>query len=199
MQSRCLARKPFAPWFLEGCWRVRRTRISKKESVHESRTSSVPCSTVCAGSRERICHRRPNALCKPSPYDSHCLFRADLFDSGEVAYEISTVVPCLGQVVNPMGTPMGRSKRLKSCLPVQTVSSGVQAVQDLLDRPDVRGIDSFMNAGPGAGDFKIAIARPSGTQNIDALSLMPDHVQLVKYPALIHLVYKAKDLARITS
>jgi hypothetical protein len=63
----------------------------------------------------------------------------------------------------------------------------------------MKGIGSFMNAGPGVGDFKIAIARPAGLQNVDVLSLMPDHVQLVKYPALIHLICKAKDMGRIAS
>jgi hypothetical protein len=66
-------------------------------------------------------------------------------------------------------------------------------------RADVKEISSFMNAGPGVGDFKIAIARPAGIQNIDALSLLPDHDQLVKHPALIHLICRAKDMGRIAS
>ena len=75
----------------------------------------------------------------------------------------------------------------------------IEHLKAFLDRPDVKGIGSFMNAGPGVGDFKIAIARASGTQNIEVLSLMPNHVQLVKYAALIHLVCQAKDMARISS
>jgi hypothetical protein len=75
----------------------------------------------------------------------------------------------------------------------------LEHLKTFLDRADVKGIGSFMNAGPGAGDFKIAIARPSDTQNIDVISLMPNHVQLVEYPALIHLICKAKDMARISS
>ena len=56
-----------------------------------------------------------------------------------------------------------------------------------------------MNAGPGVGDFKVAIARPAGTQNIDVVSLGPNHFELVNDPALIHVICKAKEMARISS
>ena len=56
-----------------------------------------------------------------------------------------------------------------------------------------------MNAGPGVGDFKIVIARPGGTQTIEVASLSPDHFQLVDDPSLIHLICKAKEIARVAS
>lgn len=123
-----------------------------------------------------------------------------MFDSREVVYQISTVVPCLGQVGDPpwglrWDAPSGSKAVFRYRLSVQEF----EQLKTFLDRADVKGIGSFMNAGPGVGDFKIAIARPSGTQNIEVLSLMPNHVQLVKYPALIHLVCKAKAMARIPS
>jgi hypothetical protein len=71
--------------------------------------------------------------------------------------------------------------------------------KNFLDRADVKAIQNFFNAGPGVGNFKIAIRRPSGVQNIDAVSLMPKHIQLVKDPALVHLVCRAKEMARVAS
>jgi hypothetical protein len=56
-----------------------------------------------------------------------------------------------------------------------------------------------MNAGPGVGDFKVAIARPARTQDIDVASLSPDHFQLVVDPSLIHLICKGKEMARLAS
>jgi hypothetical protein len=144
---------------------------------------------------------RPNPLCKPSPYETPITYsELTVFDSRKVVYQISTVVPCLGQVVDPpwglrWDAPGGRRAVFRYRLSVPEF----EQLKTFLDRADVKGIGSFMNAGPGVGDFKIAIARPSGTQNIEVLSLMPNHVQLVKNPALIHLVCKAKDMARISS
>jgi hypothetical protein len=56
-----------------------------------------------------------------------------------------------------------------------------------------------MNAGPGVGDFKITIARPAGTQNIEVLSLSPSRFELVNDPSLLHLICKAKEMARMSS
>jgi hypothetical protein len=124
-----------------------------------------------------------------------------VFDSREVVYQTSTEVRCLGQRVGdlplslrwaaPSGTP-GIFRYRLSALEFEQFKA-------LLDRADVQGIDSFMNAGPGVGDFKVAIARPNGTQNIDVVSLSPSHVQLVNDPALLHVICKAKEMARISS
>ena len=144
---------------------------------------------------------RPNPLCKPSPYEtSNTYSELTVFDSRVVIYQISKIVSCLGQIVDPpwavrWDAPGGTKAVFRHRLSVPEL----EHLKSFLDRADVKGIGSFMNAGPGVGDFKIAIARPSGTQNIEVVSLMPNHVQLVKYPALIHLICKAKDMARISS
>ena len=153
--------------------------------------------------QERQSHSaaRPNPRCKPSPYETPITYsELTVFDSREVVYQISTVVPCLGQVVDPpWGFRWDAPDGTKAVFRYRLSLLEFEQLKTFLDRADVKGIDSFMNAGPGVGDFKIAIARPSGTQNIEVLSLMPNHDQLVKNPALIHLVCKAKDMARISS
>jgi hypothetical protein len=144
---------------------------------------------------------RPNPRCKPEPYETPVAYsELTVFDNGEVMYQISTAAPCLGEVGDPPWAlrwdgPSGSKSVFRYKLSVLEFDK----LKVFLDRADVRGISSFMNAGPGVGDFKIAIARPSGTQNIEVLSLMPNHVQLVKYPALIHLICNAKEVGRISS
>ena len=123
-----------------------------------------------------------------------------MFDSREVVYRVSTAVPCLGQVGDPPFArrwegPSGTASAFRHTLS----ASEFEQLKIFLDRADVQGLQSFMNAGPGVGDFKIAITRPAGPQNIDVASLSPDHFQLVKDPSLIHLVCKAKDMARVAS
>ena len=153
--------------------------------------------------QERQLHSaaRPNPLCKTSPYEtSNTYSELTVFDSRVVMYQVSTVVSCLGQIVDPpwavrWDAPGGKKAVFRYRLTVPEI----EHLKSFLDRADVKGIRSFMNAGPGVGDFKIAIARPSGTQNIEVISLMPNHVQLVEYPSLIHLICKAKDMARISS
>ena len=144
---------------------------------------------------------RPNPRCKPTPYETPITYsQLTVFDSREVAYQISTMSPCLGQVAEPpwglrWEAPNGTMAIFRYRLSVQEF----ERLKAFLDRADVKGINSFLNAGPGVGDFKIAIARPSGTQNVDVLSLMPEHMELVKSPVLVHLVCKVKDIARIAS
>jgi len=144
---------------------------------------------------------RSNPLCRPEPYEIPITYsEVTVFDSREVVYQISTVVPCLGQVGDPpfarrWEAPGGTAAVFRDRL------SGpeFEQLKIFLDRADVQGIHSFMNAGPGVGDFKIAIARPAGTQNIEVLSLSPSHFQLVNNPSLLHLICKAKEMARISS
>lgn len=153
--------------------------------------------------RERQLHSpaRPNPLCKPTPYETSITYsELTVFASREVVYQISTVLPCLGQVVDPpWGLRWDAPGGTKAVFRYRLSVTEFEQLQKFLERADVKGIDSFMNAGPGVGDFKIAIVRPSGAQNIEVLSLMPNHVQLLENPALIHLICKAKDMARISS
>jgi hypothetical protein len=144
---------------------------------------------------------RPNPLCRPEPYETPITYsELTVFDSREIVYQISGVVPCLGQVGDPplahrWEAPNGTAAVFRSTLSAPEF----EQLELFLNRADVRAIQSFMNAGPGVGDFKVAIARSGGTQNIEVVSLSPDHFQLVNDPSLIHLICKAKEMARIAS
>ncbi len=144
---------------------------------------------------------RPNALCKPSPYETPISYtELNVFDSRDVVYEVSTLAPCLGERADPPWAvrwdALGGSKTVfRHRLSVQEF----EQFKSFLDRAEVKGIVDFMNAGPGVGDFKISIARPSGVQNIEVVSLMPGHVQLGRKSALVQLICRAKDMARIAS
>ncbi len=144
---------------------------------------------------------RPNPLCKPEPYETPITYSAlTVFDTREVVYELSTVVLCLGQVGDPPLALGWQAPGNTAAVFRYTLSATeFEQLKIFLDRADVQGIHSFMNAGPGVGDFKIAIARPAGTQHIEVASLSPDHFQLVNDPSLIHLLCKAKEMARIAS
>ena len=166
-------------------------------------TDAYPQARPLLTQRERQSHAaaRPNPRCKPEPYETPISYsEVTVFDSREVVYQISTVVPCLGQAGDPplalrWEAPSGTAAVFRSRLSAPEF----EQLKIFLDRPDVQGIQSFMNAGPGVGDFKIAIARPAGTQNIDVVALSPNHFQLVNDPSLIHLVCKAKEMARMSS
>jgi hypothetical protein len=150
---------------------------------------------------ERQAAARPNPLCTPEPYETQITYsEVTVLDSREIVYRISTVVLCRGQVGDPpfalrWEAPSGTAAVFRSRLSAPEF----EQLKIFLDRADVRAIQSFMNAGPGVGDFKVAIARPAGTQNIEVVSLSPNHFQLVDDPSLIHLVCKAKAMARIAS
>src|SRR6266446_4263527 len=96
---------------------------------------------------------RPNPLCKPSPYEtSNTYSELTVFDSRMVVYQISTVVPCLGQIVDPpwavrWDAPGGKKTVFSHRLSVPEL----EHLKTFLDRADVKGIRSFMNAGPGVG------------------------------------------------
>lgn len=166
-------------------------------------TDTFPQARPLFTQHERQSHAaaRPNPLCRPEPYETPITYsEVTVFDSREVVYQISTVVPCLGQVGDPplahrWEAPSGTAAVFRYRLSAPEF----EQLKTFLDRADVQGIHSFMNAGPGVGDFKVAIARPAGTQNIDVVSLSPNHFQLVNDPALIHLICKAKEMARISS
>jgi hypothetical protein len=144
---------------------------------------------------------RPNPLCKPEPYETPITYSdVTVFDSREVVYRTSTVAPCLGQVGDPPFARRWEGPSGTASVFRHTLSAAeLDQFSTFLERPDVRGLQSFMNAGPGVGDFKVAIARPAGIQNIEVRSLSPNHFQLVKDPSLIHLICKAKEVARVAA
>jgi hypothetical protein len=166
-------------------------------------TDAYPQARPLFTQHERQSHgaARPNPLCRPEPYETPITYsEVSVFDTREVVYQTSTVVPCLGQVDDPplalrWEAPSGTAAVFRYRLSTPEF----EQLKIFLDRADVRGIQSFMNAGPGVGDFKVAIARPAGTQNIEVASLSPNHFQLVDDPSLIHVICKAKEMARIAS
>ena len=144
---------------------------------------------------------RPNSRCSPEPNETAVTYSdVTVFDNREVVYRTSTAVACLGDVGDP---PFARRwEAPSSAADVFRTTLSAQELEQFrifLDRVDVRGIRSFMNAGPGVGDFKITIARPAGTHTIDVTSLSPAHMQLVDDPTLIHVICRAKEMARRAS
>lgn len=166
-------------------------------------THAFPQARPVFTQHERQSHAaaRPNPLCRPEPYETPITYsEVTVFDSREIVYQTSTIVPCLGQVADPplahrWDPQSGTAAVFRSTLSAQEF----EQLKIFLNRADVRGIESFMNAGPGVGDFKVAITRPGGTQNIEVISLSPSHFQLVDDPSLVHLICKAKEMARIAS
>lgn len=166
-------------------------------------TDAFPQARPLFTQHERQSHAaaRPNSLCKPEPYETPITYsELSVFDSREVVYRISTVVPCLGHVGDPPLVLRWEAPNATAVVFRSRLSTPeFEQLRLLLERPDVQGIQSFMNAGPGVGDFKVAIARPTGTQIIEVASLSPNHFQLVADPSLIHVICKAKEMARIAS
>lgn len=140
----------------------------------------------------------PNPLCKQAPYERVTNYsELTVFDSREVVYRTSREARCDGEAGDPAWmlrweAPSGIASSFRYTLSVPEF----ERFKLFLDRSDVKGVESFMNAGPGVGDFKITIARPSGSRNIDVVSLMPNHYSLVTNPAMIEIICIAKEMAR---
>jgi hypothetical protein len=143
---------------------------------------------------------RPNPRCRPEPYETPITYsEVTVFDNHEVVYRVSTAVPCLGEVGDPPFARRWAPGGTAAVFRYKLSAAELDQFKTFLERPDVQGLQSFMNAGPGVGDFKIAVARPRGIQTIEVFSLSPDHFQLVKDPSLIHLICKAKEMARVAA
>jgi hypothetical protein len=73
-------------------------------------------------------------------------------------------------------------------------------LKELLDRQEVtHAMGSFMNAGPGVGDFEIEISRSDATQRIPILSFMPQHYELREHPAITYVICEAKTIEQAQS
>ena len=72
-------------------------------------------------------------------------------------------------------------------------------LQTLLDLQEVKDISDFMNAAPILNDFDIEIPREERSQHIRVLAFMPNHIELQRHPALIHVVCKAKGIETAAS
>ena len=145
-------------------------------------------------------HKDPS--CKSGFQFSFTTSKLTVFESREVVYELSEHAFCEGQVPDPpWGATWDTQPRdsNKSVFRYTLTVSDFAQFRSFLDRPDVKSTESFLNAGPGVGDFKIIIRRTSGPQETEALSLLPSHIQLIEHPALVHLVCRAKQMARVAS
>jgi len=167
-------------------------------------TEAFPQARPLFTQHERQSHAaaRPNPRCKPEPYETAITYsEVTVFDSREVVYQISTEVSCLGQQIGdpPLALRWAAPGGGAAVFRYRLSELEFEQFKVFLDRADVQAIQSFMNAGPGVGDFKVAIARPDGTQNIDVVSLSPNHFQLINDPALVHVICKAKEIARMSS
>jgi hypothetical protein len=124
-----------------------------------------------------------------------------VFDSGDVLYEPSTHTFCDGETVplppggNAWDIPSGDTKTFRYRLSTNELSR----LRSFLNRTEVKALSAFMNAGPGVGNFKVVIDRPSGAQEVDVISLLPKHVQFAQDTSLIQLVCMAKDMAQVAS
>jgi len=68
-------------------------------------------------------------------------------------------------------------------------------LRSFLDKPAVKSLRDFLNAGYGVGDYQIEIGRSSGIQRVPVFSLMPEHDELKRDPTLIQVICKAKEIA----
>src|SRR5258708_17704908 len=153
-------------------------------------TAAFPQARPLFTVQERQSHAaaRWNALCRPEPYDTPITYsEVTVFDSREVVHQTSTVFPCLGDVGDPPWALRWQAPSAATAVFRYRLSaSELEQFKLFLNRPDVQRLHSFMNAGPGVGDFQIAITRASGAQNIDVAFLSPNHFQLVDDPSLLH-------------
>ncbi len=90
--------------------------------------------------------------------------------------------------------PLAASKLRKFRIP----PAEYHQFDQLLSDPNVARLTSFLNAGPGVGDYEIEIHRAAGVQRISGVSLMPDHIELRRDSTLLRLICGAKQIAGTT-
>jgi len=116
-----------------------------------------------------------------------------IFDGGDAEERTWNIAAC-GNPANARDwTPPSGSKLRK----FRVTSAEYQRFRQFLDDPNVVRLTSFLNAGPGVGDYELAVYRVSGTQRIPVMALMPDHVDLRRDPTLLRLICGAKRIAGV--
>jgi hypothetical protein len=146
----------------------------------------------------RVDSAHPNPLCKQGPFERVINYsELVVFDSHEAVYRTSRDARCHGEAGDPAWMLRWEAPGEQAAAFRYTLSGKeFEELKSFMERADIKELESFRNAGPGVGDFKITIARPTGSQDIDVVSLMPTHYSLVEKPALIHLICMAKAMAR---
>lgn len=149
----------------------------------------------------RVDSAHPNPLCKHEPFERVINYsELTVFESHEVVYRTSRETRCDGDPSDPAWMLRWVALREQAVGFRYTLSrKEFEKFKSFIESSEIDGIESFRNAGPGVGDFKITIARPTGTRDIDVVSLMPTHYSLVEKPALIRLICMAKEMARRSS
>jgi hypothetical protein len=113
-----------------------------------------------------------------------------VFSDGQVQKVNWSVPPCSDPVLaSEWKAPVG-SKARRFMLP----QGALKQLQSFLDRPEVKDLRDFLNAGSGVGDYNIEIHRASGVQRIPVFSLMPSHYSLKQDPTLLRVICRAKEI-----
>jgi hypothetical protein len=113
-----------------------------------------------------------------------------VFNDGQVEKVNWSVPPCSDPVLAwEWKVPVG-SKDRRFMLP----PGAFKQLQSFLDRPEVKDLRDFLNAGPGVGDYDIEIHRVAGVQRVPVVSLMPSHYSLRQDPTLLRLICRAKEI-----
>lgn len=114
-----------------------------------------------------------------------------VLSNGQAKEVIWSVPPCSpSELASEWKAPAGSKARRFTLLP-----GGLDQLRGFLERPEVKSLTDFMNAGPGVGDYDIEIYRGSRIQRIQVLSLMPNHYELKRDPTLLRVICKSKQIA----
>ena len=131
---------------------------------------------------------RRDGRCGGQPYAAKTNTTLTVYDNRHIVYERWTTTRCPAENAPPANAHTddmeGAKQRVSGTVSSQTFAE----FRQLLERDDVRQLTSFMNAGPGEGDFAILIDRGNATQTIDVVSLLPTHRELVDRPALLNVI-----------
>ena len=106
---------------------------------------------------------------------------------GHVQHAVWTVPACSDPAhAWDWAAPAGTRVRRFSLRPVV-----LNQLKAFLDRPEVKAIGNFLNAGPGVADYEIEIHRVPGIQRIPVFSFVPSE----RENALLRLICEAKQIA----
>jgi hypothetical protein len=113
-----------------------------------------------------------------------------VFSDGQVQKVNWSVPPCSDPVLASEWKAPVSSKARRFMLP----QGALKQLQSFLDRPEVKDLRDFLNAGSGVGDYEIEIHRASGVQRVPVFSLMPSHYSLKQDPTLLRVICRAKEI-----
>jgi hypothetical protein len=140
-----------------------------------------------------------DASCVPggAALNTSTFSQLSVFDDRQVTFEVASHTSCPDAPADPQWgwrweVPEIKKKIFRYKLPAEDFDK----LKTFLEAAEVKGLNDFMNAGPGVGDFRVTVNRPAETQTITVLSLMPKHYSLRKDPTLLRVICTAKSLTR---